>query len=92
MAGNENTLVRGEPCPTCGAVMLWTQSVWTDAGAGSMAARAAYRCVNGHLIDPSQTPQCPACGIHDTAKAESDRHRCRRCGFTFRAWSKSDPA
>ena len=91
MNANENTLVRGDPCPTCGAVMLWTQSVWTDAGAGALAARAAYRCVNGHLIDPSETPQCPACGIPDTGRTGPGRYRCRRCDFTFQSRRNREP-
>ena len=84
MISNENTLVRSEPCLTCGAMVLWTQSAWIDADATPAVSRAAYKCVNGHLVDPKQTPQCPECGIHDTAAASSpDHYRCRRCGAIF---------
>jgi predicted RNA-binding Zn-ribbon protein involved in translation (DUF1610 family) len=58
----ENTLIRPAPCPQCGAQMLWTQNA-CDADASS---NAAYRCVNGHVLDPAGTRQCPACGMHDT--------------------------
>jgi hypothetical protein len=42
--------------------MLWTQNTWA---AGDNRA-AAYRCLNGHVLDPSMTRECPACGVHDT--------------------------
>src|SRR5688572_16849398 len=81
----ENTIVRSEPCPDCGSEMLWTQNAWP---AGSEQS-AAYRCLNGHLLDPSTTRQCPACGVHDTTLVGSSggrqEFRCERCGeaFTF---------
>ena len=43
--------------------MLWTQNAWQAADEAS----AAFRCLNGHVLDPSTTRQCPACGVHDTA-------------------------
>jgi hypothetical protein len=60
--------------------MLWTQSAWTDAG--EALARAAYRCDNGHVLDPRESPQCPNCGVHDTVSAGSD-FKCHRCSTVF---------
>jgi len=78
---NDNTLIRSAPCPECGSQMLWTQAAWAVAG---RAARAAYQCLNGHIIDPERTPQCPGCGIHDTAPTGTeDEFRCERCGQRF---------
>ena len=85
--GMENTLIRSAPCPHCGAQMLWTQNAWHDGSGGAVSA--AYRCANGHGLDPSMTRQCPACGIHDTTLLSSadgrQDFRCARCGqaFTF---------
>jgi hypothetical protein len=79
-ADTDNTLIRSVPCERCGARMLWTQSVWTDAG--EALARAAYRCDNGHVLDPRESPQCPNCGVHDTAIAGDD-FRCNRCSTAF---------
>ena len=78
----DNTLVRSTPCPDCGSEMLWTQNAWQADG----AANAAYRCLNGHVVDPSTTRQCPACGVHDTAPIEDAAgpdFRCARCGERF---------
>lgn len=78
-----NTLIRSWPCSECGAEMLWTQNACKTGDTG----RAAYRCQNGHVLDPSVTRQCPSCGIHDTLLlAESGDHqqfRCARCGEAF---------
>jgi putative hemolysin len=81
----ENTILRSTPCPECGADMVWTQSAW-HAGSGG-EARAAYCCLQGHVLDPSTTRQCPACGVHDTtllgnAGGRQD-FRCARCGESF---------
>lgn len=63
--------------------MLWTQNAWKTGDIGS----AAYRCVNGHVVDPAQTKQCPSCGVHDTERlGDSDgrpEFRCARCQTTF---------
>ena len=79
----ENTLIRSAPCVECGAEMLWTQNVWHENGVHG----AAYRCSNGHVIDPAMTRQCPACGVHDTAMlADEDgrqQYKCLRCGESF---------
>jgi len=79
----ENTLVRTEPCAACGAKMLWTQNAWPP----DRQVEGAYRCPNGHVIDPDATRQCPNCGIHDTSalgEAEGTaRFSCHRCGTTF---------
>jgi hypothetical protein len=86
MLPNDNTLIRSVACERCDAPMLWTQAAWADGTtvAGAPVTRAAYRCLNGHVLDPADTPQCPACGIHDTARAESvDEFRCRRCHAAF---------
>ena len=75
----ENTLIRSVPCPDCGDQMLWTQNAWDTS--------AAYRCVNGHVLDPATTRQCPGCGLHDTevleAADDAQQFRCFRCGTTF---------
>ena len=80
-----NTLIRSEPCPECGADMLWTQNAWH---AGDTVG-AAYRCANGHVIDPALTRQCPDCGLHDTVRLSVSDHkhqyRCLRCDNTFEA-------
>jgi ssDNA-binding Zn-finger/Zn-ribbon topoisomerase 1 len=81
----ENLLIRSQPCPECGAEMLWSQNAWKTGDTGA----AAYRCEQGHLIDPALTRQCPACGVHDTVRlGESDgreQFKCSRCqeAFTF---------
>jgi hypothetical protein len=76
----ENTIKRSIPCATCGAEMLWTQNSWHAGG----ESRAAYRCLNGHVLDPSLTRQCPACGVHDTVVLDDAQPanglRCLRCG------------
>jgi endogenous inhibitor of DNA gyrase (YacG/DUF329 family) len=79
----DNTILRSLPCAECGADMIWTQNAWEDeAGTG-----AAYRCLNGHVLDPSTTRQCPACGVHDTVLLKSEggtqAFRCARCGEPF---------
>ena len=81
----ENTLIRTEPCPQCGQQMLWTQNAWRPGG---QTTNAAYRCLNGHTIDPALTKQCPSCGLHDTklvagATEERGQFSCMRCGETF---------
>ncbi len=79
----ENTLIRSEPCSRCGGQMLWTQNAWPAEG---QTTSAAYRCMNGHTIDPALTKQCPSCGIHDTSlisDGEPQQFRCLRCGQSF---------
>jgi hypothetical protein len=84
----ENTIKRTAPCPNCGAEAIWTQNAWAEEMGGEVRA-AAYRCLNGHVLDPSTTRQCPACGVHDTTLVGSSggrqEFRCARCGeaFTF---------
>lgn len=79
----ENTLIRSQPCPDCGSEMLWTQNAWPAGG----TTDAAYRCLNGHLLDPSTTRQCPECGVHDTTLVDEadgrQNYRCSRCGASF---------
>ena len=89
----ENTLIRSQKCPGCGAEMLWTQNAWPPGHNGE----AAYRCQNGHVVDPTDTRQCPRCGVHDTQRlSEGDgptAFRCFRCGLEFdypRAPGRSD--
>lgn len=78
-----NALTRSQPCPECGADLMWTQNAWQTEGASC----AAYRCVNGHVIDPLATRQCPKCGVHDTAiVSDADgrqRFVCAQCGESF---------
>jgi hypothetical protein len=81
-----NTLIRSEPCRDCGAEVLWTQNAWQVDG----RVGAAYRCTNGHVIDPALTRQCPDCGVHDTVRIavlEDNKQQCRclRCDKTFEA-------
>ena len=79
----ENLLIRSQPCPECGTEMLWTQNAWQTGDTGV----AAYRCLNGHLIDPAETRQCPACGVHDTVllgeEAGRGQFKCSRCSTAF---------
>ncbi len=79
----DNTLLRSDPCPECGAELMWTQNAWPPGAEAS----AAYRCPNGHVVDPAITRQCPACGVHDTALLDTTRgvqeFRCARCGESF---------
>ena len=79
----EDGLTRSQPCPTCGAGMLWTQNAWKEGG----AAGAAYRCLNGHVLDPETTRQCPHCGVHDTELTDTRDGRqhfhCLSCGESF---------
>jgi len=78
-----NALIRSEPCRECGAEMLWTQNAWR---AGDTVG-AAYRCANGHVIDPALTRQCPTCGLHDTTRIGvsdgTEQYRCLRCDTVF---------
>lgn len=81
-----NTLIRSEGCPSCGARMLWTQNAWPTGN--DLITAAAYRCDNGHLMDPDATRQCPVCGVHDThlaerRQSERDVFRCNRCHHVF---------
>ena len=79
----QNTLIRSEPCPHCRSEMLWTQNAWP---AGE-TTDAAYRCSNGHVLDPMTTKQCPECGVHDTrlvdAEAGRQSYRCSHCAASF---------
>ena len=80
-----NALMRSEPCPECGAEMLWTQNAWQSGG----GVGAAYRCANGHVLDPALTRQCPNCGMHDTLRIgvsdNKQQCRCLRCDHAFEA-------
>jgi predicted RNA-binding Zn-ribbon protein involved in translation (DUF1610 family) len=79
----EDGIARSSPCPECGGEMLWTQNAWKTGDTG----KAAYRCQNGHTLDPALTRQCPACGIHDTVMVDEQdgrqQFRCARCGERF---------
>jgi hypothetical protein len=76
-------ITRSQPCPQCGADVVWTQ----NAGTPGEAASAAYVCTNGHVVDPTETRQCPKCGVHDTVLlSEVDgrqEFRCAQCGELF---------
>jgi rubrerythrin len=79
----DNTLKRSERCAQCGSEMFWTQNAWpADA-----KVEAAYRCAQGHLVDPSTTRQCPVCGVHDTKVISliggRQQFRCAHCGNAF---------
>ena len=79
----ENTLIRSSPCSECGSELLWTQNAWKVGD----VRLAAYSCQNGHVIDPSLTRQCPACGLHDTVlvgnREGHQQFRCARCRQNF---------
>jgi hypothetical protein len=65
-------------------MMLWTQNAWAS---GDNRA-AAYRCMNGHVLDPKLTRECPSCGVHDTSVIEGSPagqigHLCHACGERF---------
>jgi predicted RNA-binding Zn-ribbon protein involved in translation (DUF1610 family) len=80
-----NALIRSEPCRECGTEMLWTQNAWRSGD----TVGAAYRCANGHVIDPALTRQCPTCGLHDTTRISASdgtqQYRCWRCDKVFEA-------
>jgi len=84
MAPDPNILRRNAACAECGAMMLWTQNAWVN---GDHRA-AAYRCLNGHVIDPAETRECPACGVHDTrivpqVEPGPTACVCNQCGVEF---------
>jgi len=79
MRPDPNVLLRTEPCAECGGMMLWTQNAW----AHGYNRAAAYRCSNGHVIDPALTHQCRRCGVHDTTQSADGTFECRRCGNHF---------
>ena len=83
-APDPSSLRRSSPCLECGSMMLWTQNAWAsgDNRAG------AYRCMNGHVLDPQLTRECPSCGMHDTSVIEGSpadqvEHLCHACGARF---------
>jgi transposase-like protein len=44
--------------------------------------------MNGHVIDPEVTRECPSCGMHDTgvlglSSAEQTHHICHVCTARF---------
>ena len=79
----DTPLTYSAPCPDCGESMLWTQNAWEAGG----PAGAAFRCANGHVLDPATTRQCPACGVHDTVllgdASGRQQFQCSRCGEPF---------
>ena len=83
MTPDPNVLLRSEPCAECGEMMLWTQNAWTHGDSRA----AAYRCLNGHVLDPATTRECPTCGLHNTRVVESgddqSGHVCNSCGARF---------
>ena len=68
--------------------MIWTQGAWPDRQSRPdlPLTVAAYRCLNGHVLDPDETRQCPGCGVHDTSRVAegSSSFTCHRCGESFR--------
>ena len=81
---NPDALRRLEPCPGCGTMMLWTQNAWVH----EHSRAAAYQCMNGHVIDPEMTRECPSCGMHDTGVLElsavgQTSHICHVCSTRF---------
>jgi predicted RNA-binding Zn-ribbon protein involved in translation (DUF1610 family) len=77
-------ITRSQPCPQCGAEVIWTQNAWK---VGDTSGAAAYSCASGHVIDPSETRQCPKCGVHDTVLLSDlegrQEFRCAQCGEVF---------
>ena len=76
-------ITRSQPCPQCGAEVIWTQNAWKVGDASG----AAYTCAGGHVIDPRETRQCPKCGVHDTVLLSDvegrQEFRCAQCGESF---------
>jgi len=76
-------ITRSQPCPQCGAAMLWTQNAWRVGDTAS----AAYVCLAGHIMAPTETRQCPKCGVHDTILLSDvegrQEFRCAKCGESF---------
>jgi hypothetical protein len=70
---SDNTLVRSQPCPECGAMMLWTQSVWPHGSTGMKGA--AYRCLNGPPARSRHDSAVPAlrCSRHEDDRARDCR-------------------
>jgi transposase-like protein len=65
-------------------MMLWTQNAW----AIGHHREAAYQCMNGHVMDPMLTRECPSCGLHDTSvlggsPAGQVDHLCHACDTYF---------
>ena len=86
MTPDPNVLLRIEPCTECGAMVLWTQNAWAHGDSRA----AAYQCLNGHVVDPHTTHQCPKCGLHDThpiTSPEDGAFACNRCGNRFEVGS-----
>ena len=81
MTPDPDSLLRSERCAECGEVMLWTQNAWSHGASRA----AAYCCVNGHVVDPQATRQCPLCGVHDTRQVENGDavFVCNQCGNRF---------
>jgi hypothetical protein len=60
-----STLIRNEPCPKCGAYMIWTEHAWKIADMeGRVTAdsprASAYVCENpvcGLVLDPAKHPK-----------------------------------
>lgn len=81
----ENTIKRTAPCAECGADVIWTQNAWRAED--DPEVHAAYRCLNGHVLDPATTRQCPICGVHDTTLRRTadgrQEFQCAQCGETF---------
>jgi predicted RNA-binding Zn-ribbon protein involved in translation (DUF1610 family) len=77
-------ITRSQPCPQCGAEVIWTQNAWK---VGETSGAAAYTCPAGHVIDPGETRQCPKCGVHDTVLLSDgegrQEFRCAQCGEAF---------
>ena len=76
-------ITRSQPCPQCSADVVWTQNAWKVGDTSS----AAYTCAVGHVIDPSETRQCPKCGVHDTVLLSDvdgrQEFRCAQCDALF---------
>ena len=73
-----NTLIRSEPCPECGADMLWTQNAWRSGDTAS----AAYQCAHGHVIDPGLSAPIVDCTTRHASVCQTANNSTDVCAAT----------
>ena len=71
------------PARSAGPMSSGPRNAWKVGDTSS----AEYTCAAGHVIDPSETRQCPKCGVHDTVLLSDvdgrQEFRCAQCGELF---------